>query len=237
MSVQSNQAEAWSDAKLQALNAQFRNGPPEAILSWAGEHFAGQMALTCSFSGPAGMVLLDMVVRHHLPITVIFLDTGLLFPETYALAGEAIRHYGLSIEQHQPALSLEEQERQYGPALYAREPDRCCEIRKVLPLAEALRPYAAWVSGIRRTQTKLRAAAELVEWNIRHQLLKLNPLAYWDERELWAYINTYNVPYNPLLDQGYPSIGCTPCTMPASADDPRGGRWSRFAKIECGLHL
>lgn len=226
-----------ADAELERLNRRFRGRPPEELLRWAAEQFGERAALTCSFGGGAGMVLLDLVARHRLPIAVIFLDTGLLFPETYALAEEAERRYGISIQRRHPALSVKEQARAHGPELHAVDPDRCCGIRKVTPLAEALGPYRAWVSGIRRGQTAERAATEPVAWSAKHGLLKLSPLATWDEREVWRYLSAHGVPYNPLLDQGYPSLGCAPCTRPAGADDPRGGRWSGFAKTECGLHL
>lgn len=226
----------WTDAEISRLNERFRGRQPEALLVWAAEHFEATAALTCSFGGAAGMVLLDLVVQHRLPLSVLFLDTDLLFPATYALVEATERHYGITITRRRPALSLEEQARKHGPELYARDPDRCCAIRKVAPLAEALQPYQAWVSGIRREQTTQRAATEPVAWNHKHGLLKLSPLAHWDEREVWAYISAHDVPYNPLLNQGYPSLGCTPCTRPAGASDPRGGRWDGFAKTECGLH-
>ena len=227
----------WSEEALQSLNSRFRGRPPEELLAWAAAHVGGPVALTCSFGGAAGMVLLDLVARHKLPITVLFLDTALLFPETYTLAEAAARHYGITIAWHQADLRLAAQTLQHGPALYERDPDRCCAIRKVAPLAEALRPYDAWVSGIRREQTTQRTATELLEWSVKHALLKLSPLATWRERDVWAYISAHAVPYNPLLDQGYPSLGCAPCTRPTSAADPRGGRWSGFAKTECGLHV
>jgi phosphoadenosine phosphosulfate reductase len=181
------------------------------------------------------MVLLDMVARLKRATPVIFLDTDLLFPETYALVEAAARRYNVAIERRHPALTLDEQARQHGPRLYDRDPDRCCAIRKVAPLAEVLRPYDAWISGIRRDQSATRAATELVQWNARHGLLKLNPLAFWTEREVWSYIFAHEVPYNPLLDHGYPSIGCTPCTRPAG--EARAGRWAGRAKTECGIHL
>jgi phosphoadenosine phosphosulfate reductase len=227
----------WDPATLETLNARFRDAPPEALLTWAAEEFDERAALTCSFGGAAGMVLLDLVARHRLPIAVIFLDTDLLFPATYALAEEAERRYGITIRRQHPALTLDEQARLHGPELFAREPDRCCAIRKVAPLAEALAPYQAWVSGIRRDQTAHRATTEPVAWSAKHNLLKLSPLAAWSEREVWSYLSAHDVPYNPLLDQGYPSLGCAPCTRPAAADDPRGGRWSGFGKTECGIHL
>jgi phosphoadenosine phosphosulfate reductase len=226
----------WSSEELERLNEHFQNQPPEALLTWATQTFHPRLALTCSFSGPSGMVLLDMVARSGLNITVIFLDTDLLFPETYDLAALAEQRYGIPIQRRRPALSLEEQDRQEGPHLYARDPDRCCHLRKVTPLAETLRDYDAWISGIRRDQSNTRATVHLLEWNTRHNLVKINPLAFWSDRQVWTYIHTHRVPYNPLLDQGYPSIGCIPCTRPASASNPRAGRWVGFAKTECGLH-
>jgi phosphoadenosine phosphosulfate reductase len=226
----------WSPEELERLNKHFQNQPPEALLTWATQTFHPRLALTCSFSGPSGMVLLDMVVRSGLDMTVIFLDTDLLFPETYELAALAEQRYGIPIQRRRPALSLEEQDRQEGPHLYARDPDRCCHLRKVTPLTETLRNYDAWISGIRRDQSNTRATVHLLEWNTRHNLVKINPLAFWSDRQVWTYIHTHRVPYNPLLDQGYPSIGCTPCTRPASASNPRAGRWVGFAKTECGLH-
>ncbi|ABQ89155.1 phosphoadenylyl-sulfate reductase [Roseiflexus sp. RS-1] len=226
----------WSSEELERLNEHFQNQPPEALLTWATQTFHPRLALTCSFSGPSGMVLLDMVARSELNITVIFLDTDLLFPETYELAALAEQRYGIPIQRRRPALSLEEQDRQEGPHLYARDPDRCCHLRKVTPLTETLRNYDAWISGIRRDQSNTRATVHLLEWNTRHNLVKINPLAFWSDRQVWTYIHTHRVPYNPLLDQGYPSIGCTPCTRPASASNPRAGRWVGFAKTECGLH-
>lgn len=236
MTMAQEVARRWSEHELAALNRRFRGTPPDDLLAWAAEMFGDQAALTVSFGGAAGMVLLDMVSRRRLPIAVVFLDTDLLFPETYALADAAARHYGVSIERRSPALTLDEQERQHGSALYTRDPDRCCAIRKVAPLAEVLAPYAVWVSGIRRDQTANRATTEPVEWSAKHGLLKLSPLAHWSERQVWSYISAHSVPYNPLLDQGYPSLGCAPCTRPAGAADARGGRWSGFAKTECGLH-
>ncbi|SRR5258706_8365239 len=228
---------ARSAVELAQINAQFRDRPAEELLDWATAAFGDRIALTCSFSGPSGMVLLDMVARLKRATPVIFLDTDLLFPETYALVEAATRRYGVAIERRHPALTLDEQARQHSPRLYERDPDRCCAIRKVAPLAEVLRPYDAWISGIRRDQSATRAATELVQWNTRHGLLKLNPLAFWTEREVWSYIFAHEVPYNPLLDRGYPSIGCTPCTRPAGAGESRAGRWAGRAKTECGIHL
>lgn len=237
MELNPNAAAQWSAAELARLNERFRGRPPEALLGWAAEQFGSQAALTCSFGGAAGMVLLDLVARHSLPIAVVFLDTDLLFPETYALAARAEARYGIAINRRRPALSLAEQERRHGPELYASDPDTCCAVRKVAPLAEALSPYKAWVSGIRRDQTAQRAATEPLAWSAKHGLLKLSPLATWSERDVWSYVTANDVPYNPLLDRGFPSLGCAPCTSPAGADNPRAGRWSGKAKTECGIHV
>ncbi|HEU5098455.1 MAG TPA: phosphoadenylyl-sulfate reductase [Roseiflexaceae bacterium] len=231
-------APAIQAEELTRINTSFRNRSAEDLLDWATARFGQQIVLTCSFSGASGMVLLDMIARIGCGTPVMFLDTDLLFPETYALAEEAARRYGVAIERRRPALTLAEQEIQEGPRLYERDPDRCCGIRKVAPLADALRPYAAWISGIRRDQSATRAGTELVQWNTRHNLLKIHPLAYWTERDVWRYIHAHQVPYNPLLDQGYSSIGCAPCTRKSGAgEDQRAGRWAGFAKTECGIHI
>lgn len=222
--------------EIDRLNAHFEGQPPHELLAWAGEAYGRAAVLTCSFGGASGMVLLDMVARLGHPLAVLFLDTDLLFPETYALAEQAARHYGITIERRRPALTLEQQALQEGEQLYSNDPDRCCGIRKVAPLAEALRPYRAWASGIRRDQGGTRANTPLVQWSERQGLLKLSPLAAWGERDVWRYIHANDVPYNQLLDQGYTSIGCAPCTRPAQSSDGRAGRWAGFAKTECGIH-
>ena len=227
----------WSADSLTEINARLRDRTAEEVLDWATASFGRQIALTCSFGGPSGMVLLDMLARLGRGTPAIFLDTDLLFPETYALVETVRRRYGIAIERRQPALTLEQQAQQEGPRLFARDPDRCCAIRKVAPLAEALKPYEAWISGIRRDQSAARASVDLVQWSARHGLLKINPLAFWTERDVWRYIHAHDVPYNTLLDRGYPSIGCVPCTRPADADDPRAGRWTGFSKVECGIHI
>jgi phosphoadenosine phosphosulfate reductase len=227
----------WTPEELHDLNEQFRQQPPDALLRWAVEVFGQKVVLTCSFGGPSGMVLLDMLARIDRATPIVFLDTDLLFEETYALVDEVSRRYGIHITHQRPELTLQEQARQEGPELYKHNPDRCCGIRKVRPLSEALQPYAAWITGVRRDQSASRANAEPLQWSDRYQLLKLCPLAHWSERQVWDYIARHDVPYNPLLNQGYPSLGCTPCTRPASSDDPRSGRWATSAKTECGIHL
>jgi phosphoadenosine phosphosulfate reductase len=228
---------AWTTEELLEVNAAFQGRAPEELLSWAAECFGQKLVLTCSFGGASGMVLLDMVARLGHGTPVLFLDTDLLFPETYALAEAAARRYNVKIERRQPALTLAQQNYAEGPNLHARNPDRCCGMRKVAPLAKALRPYSAWISGIRRDQSSTRAATDFVQWSTRHNLLKISPLAYWTERDVWRYIHANDVPYNRLLDQGYSSLGCAPCTQASTgSSDLRAGRWVGFAKTECGIH-
>src|SRR5215213_2523852 len=153
---------AWNADELASINTAFRDRSAEDLLDWATRRFGQQIVLTCSFGGASGMVLLDMIARIGTGTPVVFLDTDLLFPETYALAEAAARRYGVAIERHQPVLTLAEQEVQEGAKLYERDPDRCCGIRKVKPLADALRPYRAWISGIRRDQSSTRAGTEQI---------------------------------------------------------------------------
>ena len=219
------------------LNSRFRDASAQRILEWATAQFGERIVLTCSFGGASGMVLLDIIAQGRRRTPVVFLDTGLLFPETYALAERAAYHYGIDVITHKPALSLGEQEVVHGPQLYARDPDRCCGIRKVTPLAAVLQPFDAWISGIRRDQSSTRATIEPFQWAAKHNLLKVSPLAYWSERDVWRYIHANKVPYNQLLDQGYPSLGCAPCTRPTSSDNSRAGRWAGTGKVECGIHV
>ncbi len=228
----------WSAAELDELNARFRQQPAERLLDWATDFYGQEIVLTCSFGGPSGMVLLDMLAHLGRQTPIVFLDTDLLFPETYALADQVAERYGITIIRQHPALTLEEQARQEGPELYSHDPDRCCSIRKVKPLSQALEPYAAWITGVRRDQSATRATTDLLQWSNRYSLLKICPLAYWNERDIWRYITRHNVPYNPLHNQGYPSLGCVPCTRPVAAgDDLRAGRWAGSTKTECGIHL
>lgn len=222
---------------LAALNEQFRSASPQALLRWAGDRWGDRLALTCSFGGAAGMVLLDMLVAVAPRTPILFLDTGLLFPETYQLVAEVRQRYGIVPRAIRPARTLEEQAALEGPALWKRDPDHCCRLRKVWPLAAALAPYDAWITGVRRDGGASRANANLLEWSAKYNLVKLNPLAFWTERDVWGYIHKRHVPYNPLLDQGYRSLGCLTCTRLPTDDDPRSGRWAGFGKTECGLHV
>lgn len=208
----------------------------EEVLDWALHRFGGQVAMASGF-GPEGMVLIDMAARLRQDVRIFTLDTGLLFEQTYDLMAEVERRYGIAIERVTPALTVAEQEREHGAALWVRTPDRCCSMRKVEPLRAKLATLDAWIAAIRRDQTRDRATAQKVEWDTRFGLVKVNPLCDWTSEMVWDYIRENEVPYNPLHDEGYPSIGCEPCTKPVAAGaDPRSGRWAGFTKTECGLH-
>lgn len=209
---------------------------PEEVLRWGFERFGRDIAIASGF-GAEGMVLIDIASRIRCDFRVFTLDTGFFFPETYTLIAEVERRYGIRVERCRPRLNPAEQARQHGEALWARHPDQCCAIRKIEPLKVKLATLGAWVAAIRREQTAARASIAKIEWDSRFDLVKLNPLADWTNDLVWAYIRSHHVPYNPLHDHGYPSIGCTHCTGPVRiGENPRAGRWAGFAKTECGLH-
>jgi phosphoadenosine phosphosulfate reductase len=182
-------------------------------------------------------VLIDLAAQVRPDLRVFTLDTDFLFPETYALINDIERRYHIRVERIKPRLTPEEQAQEFGAALWSREPHQCCNIRKVEPLTHKLSELDAWITGIRRDQAPTRANARKVEWDARFGLIKINPLADWKWEQVWDHIRSHKVPYNPLHDQNYPSIGCTYCTRPVQAgEDLRAGRWSGFPKTECGLH-
>jgi len=165
-------------------------------------------------------------------------DTEFLFPETYNLMDKIERQYGIEIERVYSLLSPEDQERAHDPALWSRDPDQCCNLRKVEPLKRKLSQLQAWITSIRRDQTADRASAGKIEWDVKFDLVKINPLADWTSAQIWTYIRQHDLAYNPLHDRSYPSIGCTHCTRAvAPGEDPRAGRWPGLSKTECGLHL
>ncbi|MEX0751129.1 MAG: phosphoadenylyl-sulfate reductase, partial [Dehalococcoidia bacterium] len=192
----------------------------------------------CSFGGPSGMVLLDMVMQIDRAVEVFYLDTDFLFPETYSLRDAAAAKYDFKPVGYMSLLTPDQQARKHGDALWARDPDACCAIRKVEPNRRALEGKTAWISGIRRDQTKERNDVDIVQWDEKFGLVKINPLSSWSESQVWKYIIDNRVPYNELHDRNYPSIGCTHCTKAVRpGDDPRSGRWQGFDKTECGLHV
>ena len=208
----------------------------EAVLRWALQKFGQDVALATGF-GAEGCVLIRMLAGIDTNARIFYLDTDLLFPETYELIKKLEARYGVHFEQRTSRLSLAEQAASYGERLWEREPDVCCQLRKVDPLREILSGLKAWITAIRREQTPARAGARVVERDRRFDLIKINPLAAWSRRDVWRYIKEHDVPYNELYDRGYRSIGCQPCTtLVQIGEEERAGRWRGTAKTECGLH-
>jgi phosphoadenosine phosphosulfate reductase len=226
-----------SPEDLPALNEQFATAHPREILQWVDQTFPHGSAVLGTGFGAEGVVLIDLVVSLNRSIPIFFIDTGVLFPETYRLRTEIEKHYGISIQRYAPELSLEQQAMAYGDELWKRDPDLCCALRKVQPLDDALRGRKAWITGVRRSQSTGRRAAQLIEWDAVYQVVKVNPLANLSKEQIWDYIRTHLLLYNPLYDRGYASIGCFHCTSPVrEGEDERAGRWRGFQKTECGLH-
>lgn len=228
----------WTAEELEAVNRRLEGASPEEILAWALKQFPGKVTLACSFGGVSGMVLLDMTLKLDRTVPVFYADTDFLFPETYELRDLVAEKYGIEPQAFKSALTPLEQAAQYGEALWLRDPNLCCDLRKVEPTGRALEGFDAWITGIRRDQSSTRKEVAVVEWDAKFGLIKVNPLAAWDEAQTRAYLAEHDVPYNPLNDQGYPSLGCTHCTRAvAEGEDPRAGRWAGFDKTECGIHF
>jgi phosphoadenosine phosphosulfate reductase len=208
----------------------------EELILAAYERFGDRLCLTCSWQKQSS-VLVHMVSELGIDIDVVELDTHLFFRETYETRELLVERYGLQLIRPEIP-TIAEQHRREGPNLWERHPDRCCEIRKVEPLLRALEPYDAWISGIRRDQSPSRAGTPKLQWSERYRVWKVHPLADWDERRVWAYVAVNDIPYNPLHDAGYRSIGCIPCTRPTRPDEEeRAGRWAGSDKLECGIHV
>ena len=203
----------------------------EDVLRYVVARFGRRVKVACSFQKEAS-VIMDMLARIEPETTFFTLDTGFLFPETLDTWRVLEERYGTTVEVHR-GISPERQAQLHGDELWRRDPDACCGIRKVAPLREALTGAEAWVSGQRRDQSPTRSATPKLGWDAKHGLWKASPLADWSEREVWTYIARHDVPYHPLHDRGYASIGCTHCTRPAAG---REGRWAGRSKTECGLH-
>ncbi len=224
------------EEELQRVSRELETASPQEILQWAVNRFAPRFTMATAF-GPEGMCIIHMLAEIA-PDTPIFnLDTGYQFKETLELRERVRERYGIVVELKQPALSVAEYERINGGPVYKTDPNRCCYDRKVRVLHESVRGMHAWASAIRRDQSPDRAKAPIVGWDKKFQLVKVSPLANWTKKEVWKLIVEHDIPYNPLHDQGYPSIGCWPCTRPVLfGEDERAGRWSGTAKTECGLH-
>jgi thioredoxin-dependent adenylylsulfate APS reductase len=222
--------------ELRERSAAMEDWTPAQILAWAA--YAGSRVAFGTGFGAEGCVLVHLIASSRLPVDIFTLDTGVLFPETYALWHALQDKYGIAIRAVRPQQTIEEQAASVGPALWERQPDECCRLRKVEPLREALKHVDVWITAIRRDQTPDRATAPVAELDDRYGLIKVNPLARWTTKDVWRFLHANSVPYNPLHDAGYPSIGCQPCTTPVAAgEDPRAGRWRGHQKNECGLHV
>ena len=223
-----------SDA-IPLLAERFETAEPQEIVRWAVDTFGEGLSVGASFGGVSGMAILHMVAALKPNVHVFVLDTDYLFEETHETMRRATNDLALrNVQVYKSRLSHEEQAAKYGSALWMRDPDACCEIRKVEPNRRALDGKTAWVSGLRRDQSEGRADTPIISWNNKFGLVKLNPLANWSEQETWAYVMANNIPSNPLLDHGYTSIGCYNCTV--AGVQGRAGRWQGFEKDECGLH-
>ncbi|MFY9910175.1 MAG: phosphoadenylyl-sulfate reductase [Candidatus Sulfotelmatobacter sp.] len=215
-------AEAWS---------------PAQILRWSFQTFGDSVAISSAF-GAEGMALIDIASRVRENFRIFTLDTEFLFPETYNLMDQVEQKYGFTIERVFPLLSPEEQDHALGGGLWQRDPDHCCNIRKVEPLRRKLGELQAWITSIRRDQTVARSHAGKIEWDEKFGLVKINPIADWSSKQVWQYIRDHDIPYNALHDRGFTSIGCTHCTRAVRpGESPRAGRWSGSSKTECGLHV
>jgi phosphoadenosine phosphosulfate reductase len=215
--------------RLEPMNA-------EDVLRLAVERYAGRIVLTCSWQKQSS-ILVHMLSEIAPETRIVELDTGLLFPETYDTRDRLIERYGLTVERVLPEQSVAEQAAAHGARLWEREPDRCCGLRKVAPLERALEGMDAWITGIRRSQSATRAGARKLQLDARRGVVKVQPLVDWSDEDCWRFIMRHRIPYNPLHDQGYPSVGCVPCTRAVTAgEDDRAGRWAGTGKTECGLH-
>jgi phosphoadenosine phosphosulfate reductase len=222
--------------RLSLTDAEIEGLPAEDVLRWASEEWGEKLCLSCSWQKQSS-VLVHMVSELGLDVDVVELDTHLFFKESYETRERLVERYDLDLIVPE-IITVAEQHKREGPNLWERDQDRCCHIRKVEPLIRALRPYDAWVSGIRREQSPSRAGARKVERSERYGVWKVQPLADWSEKDVWRYILGNDIPYNPLHDVGYRSIGCIPCTRPTRPDEEeRAGRWAGSDKLECGIHL
>jgi phosphoadenosine phosphosulfate reductase len=217
----------------------FESWSARKLVNWAIHSFFPRVALTCSLSVD-DTVLAHMIQEINPSVPIIFIDTGFHFDETLELRDRLTELWGWNLVEYRPRLSIEEQDRLFGPELYTRQPDQCCALRKVEPMRRALAGLTAWISGLRRSQAANRAAIGKVERHLLENdraVLKVNPLADWHSAQLWEYVRSEGIPYNPLYAQHYRSIGCKPCTKPVRPGEPqRLGRWPKMTKTECGLH-
>lgn len=216
--------------------SRFADADADDVLDWAATEFGPGLAVACSMAGDT--ILPALVARHRPGVDVLFLDTGYHFTETLSTRDHLAQAVDIHILDVRPEHTVPQQDAQHGPRLHDRDPGSCCELRKVRPLDSQLAGYDAWVTGVRREDNPLRSDTPLVQWDARHQMVKINPIAAWSFEDVLDYARDHLIPVNPLLSQGYPSVGCAPCTRRVNpGDDPRAGRWAGLAKTECGIHL
>jgi phosphoadenosine phosphosulfate reductase len=220
---------------LAAQAAEALNGAPASeVIKWAAEAFGDRLCITSSMTDA---VIIDLVSREVPGIDVLFLDTGYHFAETIGTRDAVSVVYPVNVLNVTPSTTVEEQDSELGPKLYARNPDLCCYLRKVMPLEQSLEPYDAWITGVRREETDARTSTKVVQWDPRRQMVKVNPIVEWTQQDVDDYIARNGVLVNPLVYDGYPSVGCRTCTARvAPGSDPRSGRWVGSAKTECGIH-
>jgi phosphoadenosine phosphosulfate reductase len=229
--------EVFGAEQIEAANRRLAEASPQKILRWAVETFYPSLTMATAF-GAEGCCIIHMLAEIQPNVRIFNLETGYQFKETLALRERIKERYGIEVEYIRPELTVADYEEEHGGPLYVHRPDQCCYDRKILPLRRAVKGYAAWISSIRRDQTDHRKVADVVQWDAKFNLVKVNPLLTWMRGDVWGFITRHNIPYNELHDQGYPSIGCWPCTRPVGdGDDERAGRWAGTAKKECGLHV
>jgi phosphoadenosine phosphosulfate reductase len=229
--------EDFPPEQIAAACAQLEGRTPEAILKWGVDTFFPRLTMGTAF-GPEGNCIIHMLAEINPGVRIFNLETGYQFPETLELRERIKRRYGIEVEYVRPDTTTAEYEQEHGGPLYVIRPDQCCQDRKIEPVRKAVVGYQAWISAIRRDQTGDRAQADIVQWDARFSLVKINPLLGWTKKDVWNFILKHDVPYNPLHDRGYPSIGCWPCTAPVgTGEDERAGRWRGTGKKECGLHV
>src|SRR6266536_3225584 len=223
--------------EIAVANRELAEQTPQAILRWAVRRFHPRLTMATAF-GAEGCCLIHMLAEIERGVRIFNLETGYQFAETLELRERIKQRYGIAVEFVRPETTVQEYEAEHGGPLHVHRPDQCCHDRKILPLRRAVVGYDAWISAIRRDQTDHRAVAGVVQWDAKFSLVKVNPLLNWTHKDVWNFIVKHDVPYNPLHDQGYPSIGCWPCTRAVDAgEDERAGRWSGRVKKECGLHV
>ena len=226
-----------TDDEFAAAARELAGHSPQDILAWAVRRYHPKLMMATAF-GPEGCCILHMLSEIEPGVHVINLDTGYQFAETLELRERILDRYGIAVELVRPEQTVAEYEREHGGPLYVHRPDQCCYDRKIVPLRMAVQGYAAWISAIRGDQTEHRKVAGVVQWDAKFGLVKVNPLLRWTKTDVWKFLLDHDVPYNPLHDQGYPSIGCWPCTAPVEdGGDERSGRWAGSKKKECGLHV